>query len=363
MAAPAFDPAELRVVDTIPATPFKPEIDVFDYPVTPREAMRALYRREPVWQPIGVESQIFTPRIFPDNVARGFVFENQPFNPDENGGGPDMFGIEWVYVPSTMGSMVRPGNPVLDDVNDWREVITFPNVDSWDWAGSAQENNGTYLHSDIFNKWWIQTGWFERLISFMDFENAAMAVVDDEQTDAVKDLFMAISNLYIDIIDHVHKYFKDVDAFYIHDDWGTSLDTFFDPSIPAEFIVPAMRKVTDHIHKIGCVAELHSCGNNRKQVANYIDAGWDSWVPQANVNDVKTLHEQYGDKLIFGAACSSFDPKVATEEEQRGAAREYADTFCNPQKPTMFDDVFDGASLTKAFREELYIQSRKLYTA
>ena len=86
-------------------------------------------------------------------------------------------------------------------------------------------------------------------------------------------------------------------------------------------------------------------------------------MPQANVNDVKTLHEQYGDKLIFGAACSSFDPKVATEEEQRGAAREYADTFCNPQKPTMFDDVFDGASLTKAFREELYIQSRKLYTA
>ena len=43
-----------------------------------------------------------------------------------NYGGPDMFGIEWEYVPVAGGSMVRPGTPLLEDANDWNQILKLP---------------------------------------------------------------------------------------------------------------------------------------------------------------------------------------------------------------------------------------------
>lgn len=364
MKVPSFSESELEVVGEIPATPWRPAIAEFNYPVSPRDAILAMYERTPIWQPIGIESKIFTPRIFPDNVARGFVFENRPFDAEKEGGGKDMFGVEWVYDTLNMGSMVYPGKPMLEDFEDWRDAIVFPDVDSWDWEGSAAENNGTYLTPDTFNKWWIQTGFFERLISFMDFEGAALTLFDEDYRDDVKEIMNRFADLYIDIIDHVIKYFPDINGFYIHDDWGTSLDTFFSPELAKETIVPAMRKVTDHIHKNGLYAELHSCGCNKKQIENYIAAGWDAWIPQGSVNDTASYYEKYGDKLIFGLnPVPPFDPETTSEDEQRAIARDYADRFCKPGIPTMFDDVTGAMMLTPAFREELYKQSRINYSS
>ena len=69
--------------------------------------------------------------------------------------------------------MVKPGNPLLEDVNDWKEKIVMPDIDSWDWAGSAAQNK-EYLSNGNNNLFWLLNGcWFERLISFMDFEEAA----------------------------------------------------------------------------------------------------------------------------------------------------------------------------------------------
>ncbi len=42
--------------------------------------------------------KIMTPRINPDNAARAYVFEAEPFTPILE---PvkDMFGIEWEFIP------------------------------------------------------------------------------------------------------------------------------------------------------------------------------------------------------------------------------------------------------------------------
>ncbi len=359
MTIPAFSESELKVVDTIPADPFTPEFKIFDYPTTPGEAARRLFDRKPIWQVIALEMKIFSPRICPDFIARAWVNESKPFDPDTEGGGLDMFGIEWEYVPVVMGSMVKPGTPTLHDANDWKDVIKFPDVDSWDWAGSAAENNGTYLTADNYNQVWIQNGWFERLISFMDFEEAIIALVDPDQKDAVKELFDAISDLYIDIIDHFLEHFDHIDGFYIHDDWGSQQNSFFSPAVAEEMIVPAMKKVVDHIHSKGLVADLHSCGNIANQVPNMIKAGWDAWTPQP-MNDMRTIHELYGDKIIIASIPDPLLSADATEEEQRAAAREYAERYCDPAKPTYFP-VNGYSMLTPAFREELYVASRKLY--
>ncbi|MDR2956750.1 MAG: hypothetical protein LBU61_01025, partial [Coriobacteriales bacterium] len=174
-----------KEVENVTVTPgFFPEmppIKTFDYPVTPKENYRLVYERKvPYWLPGFNDMQMMTPRIDPDNYARAFCFEANPLSFEEMTGGPDKFGIPWVFVPQAQGSMVEPGNPTLIDANDWPDVINFPDVANWDWAGSADANKD-WVKTD---KWFVfchLTGLFERLISFMDFGGAAMALIDEDQ--------------------------------------------------------------------------------------------------------------------------------------------------------------------------------------
>jgi len=354
-----FDPKELTVKSELPNMFGGSPIPLYDFPVTPKEAFTAFYKREPVWQITGIESRLFTPDVLPDNIARAFVFEDKPFDNEANGGGKDMFGIEWEYVPSARGSMVRPGKPFLSDANEWREKIVWPDIDAWDWENAAKRNNDTFLATDFFNVCWFQTGWFERLISFMDFEGAVMALIDEDQKDAVKELFDKLTDFYIRIFDKFISYFPKIDAFSIHDDWGSQKETFFSPAVAAEMIVPYMRRVTDFIHSKGKFCDFHSCGQITRQVPNMIAAGWDSWGGQ-NMNDTRKIYELYGDKLLIGVIPDMFDPETASEEEQRAFAKAYADEFCNPDRPSYLSH-YGMALLTSAYREELYKRSRENY--
>jgi hypothetical protein len=301
---------------------------------------------------------MFAPRIYPDNIARALVSEADAMPPEE-GGGPDIFGIEWEYIPVAGGSMVRPGKPLLADANEWEEKVVWPDIDSWDWEGSSIKN-AALLNNDRYNICWIQNGWFERLITFMDFEGAILAMVDEDQKDAVKALFNKFTDLYIRLIDKFLLYFPGIDGFLIHDDWGSQKETFFSPSIVEEMIVPCMKRVTDFIHSKGRFCELHSCGQILKQVPNIIKAGWDCWAGQL-MNDFKKIYELYGDKIILAIAPEPFDVNAVSETDQRTLAREYANAFCNPDKPT-YMSIVAVSFLTPAYREELYRQSRINYS-
>lgn len=356
MAIPKFDPKELEVVGGITRFGGGANIPKYNFPVSMKEGFIATYKREPIWEITTMEQTLFTPSVNPDNIARAFVFEKNHVEPT---GGKDMFGIDWEYVPQVGGSMVRPGKPFLEDMNDWYEKVVWPDVDSWDWEKSAKDNEG-YLGDDTFNICWFLNGWYERLISFMDFEGAIMAMIDEDQTDAVKDFFEKLSDLYIKILGHYIEAYPFIDAFCIHDDWGSQKETFFSPATAEEMIVPYMKKVTDYLHSKGKFCELHSCGQLYKQVPNMIKAGWDLWHGQL-MNDTAKIYEDYGDKIIIGVAPTMLDPENQSEEEQRAAAREFADKFCKPGKPSVIN-LNCPAMLTDAFREELYKQSRINYS-
>ena len=358
----AFDPKELETVGTLETFACKifnlPASPIYRFPVTMKEAVKALNRREPIWQISDIETMMFAPRIYPDNIARALVAEADAMPPEE-GGGPDIFGIEWEYIPVAGGSMVRPGKPLLTDANEWEEKVVWPDIDSWDWEASSKKN-AAFLNNDRYNTCWIQNGWFERLITFMDFEGAILAIVDDEQKESVKTLFDKLSDLYIRLIDKFLLHFPGIDGFLIHDDWGSQKETFFSPSVVQEMIVPYMKRVTDFIHSKGRFCELHSCGQNMKQVPNMIKAGWDCWAGQP-MNDFKKIYEVYGDKIILAIAPEPFDGCTISEVEQRALAKQYANAFCNPDKPT-YMSIASVSSLTPAYREGMYRQSRINYS-
>lgn len=361
MSGIPFQEAELQVKETFLAPVGRKPIDRFTTPISDKEAVKRMFRREPVWQccGMGVEYFSFNPAVNPDNIARAYVIDATA-RKDKQGqaGGKDMFGIEWEYEPSVGGSMVRPGNVFAETADELLEKTVWPDVDAWDWAGSAEANKN-FLSKEKFNIVWFMNGWYERLIAMMGFENAAVAMIDEEQQDDVKTFFDKLTDLYIRIAEHYIESYPGLDGFYVHDDWGSQRETFFAPSVAKEMIVPYMRRFTDFLHSKGLFCDLHSCGMNMRQVPNFIEAGWDSWRPQL-MNDAGELYELYGDKIIIAVPPETYDPETTSPEEQRAYARAYAEKYCKPGRPSMFS-MYGTPMMTHDFCEELYKQSRILY--
>jgi len=354
MAVPMFEQKELEVVASFPFPVPGNELRVYNYPFPMDEALKATFNKNPYYVMNGFQQSMFSPMVNPDAVARGMVIEARQLDIKDYGG-KDMFGIEWEYIEQVGGSMVRPGKPFCEDANDIMEKVVWPDPDQWDWDGAAAANK-EFLKNGAWNNLWFLNGWYERLISFMDFENAIMAVFDEDQQDAVKEFFEKLTDLYVRIFDKYIKYFPAVDCFCIHDDWGSQKETFFSPATAEEMIVPYMRRLTDFIHSKGRFCELHSCGQNMKQVPNYIKAGWDMWNPQ-EMNDTRKMFELYGDQIVLGICPDHFE-KDATEDEQRACARRFVDEFWTPGKPFILN-YNDKTCWTPAFLEEVYGYSRK----
>ena len=314
----------------------------------------------PLWLMTGAETFSFFPDIIPDNRCRGFCNEAGVKLQDEEKGGRDMFGVRWVYVPMAGGSMEAPGEAHLfENANEWREKLCWPDIDSWDFAGCA-ERNREMLDNGRFNYIPFMNGcYFERMVSFMGFESAAMALIDEEQKEAVKELFEKTTELFCRIVDKCCEYF-DVDGFLVHDDWGSQRGPFFSPEVAEEMIVPYMKKLTAHIHKKGKVAELHSCGKNEMQIENYIKAGWDIWGPMGNINDTLALFRKYGDRIVIGVVPEN-DPENISDEEQREYARKTAALLCGEKGKVCFLNKSFTPRIKGAYAEELYRQSRIYY--
>ena len=348
-----FSKEELNVVGYYPQTnPQGNKVEKLNTPISATENLKAfISNRTPLWMPNG-EYITFSPSIIPDNIARGAVVEIDP--PSEKGG-KDMFGVEWEYSDLAGGSMVKPGNPLFDDANDWRSVLKFPDISSWDWVKCAEANR-ELLESKEDLVWITQyTGLFERLISFMDFENAAVALIDDSQKDAVKELFSSLCDLYEALIDHYVEHFN-MAGFLFHDDWGSQMAPFFSLSTFREMIAPYIQRLTSYCHNKSVIFELHSCGHIELLIDGIVECGIDMWRPQP-MNDIEYLLENYGDKLKIGVRQPMFSDDASDHDKVQAASEmvsKYGAYANSVYKMSHFQDPI--------FRKTLYKESRIAYS-
>lgn len=351
-----FDEKELEIVEV--QKTHRGEAPVYNYPVTPREGWRAMLDKQPIWLVTGTEQTSICPDVLPENRARGFVTDTK-YTPEELGG-LDMFGLKWVFDPEAGGSMIEHGAHLFENANDWKNALEWPDIDAWDWAASGEKNRAVLDNNKMRMTTLHNGAWFERLISFMGFENALLALIDKKQQQAIHDILDRTTDLFCRLVDKFCEYY-DLDGFTVHDDWGSQKGPIFSPKIGREMLVPHMRKLTDHIHAKGKIAELHSCGKMEAQVPNFIAAGWDSWGPMA-INDTHALYEQYGDQIVIGVMPDPYDPQNSTPEEQRAEARKFVDAFGKPGTGCIVSR-YAFPLMTPAWREELYRYSRQTYAA
>ncbi len=321
-----FDQKELEAIGTYNADyPHAPQLTKYNTPITPRENYLRMFKgQKPLWMPAHTDNQYFGPNCLPDVIARGIAgsYNADPVDLD-HAGGPDMLGVEWVFVPEVNGAMPKPGFKLVPDMDHWEDYVTFPDVNSWDWAGSA-ERNKDFIHQGLATSFVIHNGLFERLISIMDMEDALMALIDDDQKPAVHRFFDRLCDLYEEIICNAKKWF---DIIWFHDDWGSQINSLFSLDTCREMIVPYLKRVVDCAHQNGLYVELHSCGKNENLVPAMIEAGIDAWRGQPVINDKKMLFEKYGDKIILGIEPTRLPADTGDMERLEKDCREFTERY------------------------------------
>lgn len=360
-----FDQKEFEVIGEYPdypthvmaLVPKAPIQKKFNRPITARENWKLLFNgKNPYWIPqagfFNCEVQVFRPRMHPDNVATRLVFDAEELPQYESNIAKGWFDLDWEWVDIAGGASVHPGNPAVRDINKWEEQVPFPNLDDMDWENCIAKNKD-YVKSDKMVQVGLLSGFWERLMSLMDVDHAAIALVDEDQQDGVHRLFDRLADLYVDYIDRLHKHFA-IDGFLIHDDWGTQNNPFFSLATCREMIVPYLKRVVDACHERNIAFELHSCGRVEPLVPALIEAGVDLWCGQT-MNDYLRMATTYQEvSLVFGVQLLP-EPAGTTAEEIRAMAKDFVEKY----KECKIALVNKGAS--PLFFAAVYEFSRKAY--
>lgn len=327
---------------------------IYNTPISPRENyLLALRGEKPFWIPLFTDCKKFMANIFPDNLVRGAVLSDEPFDRSTLTGGLDMFGIDWEYVPQVGGATVRPGKPFAEEAEEIMEKTIWPDPKSWDWEGCALRNRN-YLTTDFALNATIFCGFFERLISFMDFENAAVALIDDDSKPYVHQFFDRLASLYEEMIPLMKQHFH-LDSLEFHDDWGSQRAPLFGVETLREMIYPYLKRVVDCVHANDMIFEMHSCGNHAEHTPVMIEAGVDCWAPQFNANDTRAIFEEYGDRITIGVSCPL--PIGSPDDQYVAWAHQFVEECVGrPDKRTPF---VHNMRTPEIFRQTIYELSRR----
>lgn len=342
MSRPKYEPRELEIIGENPS--FLPGIvpgtPIYNRPITNRENIRLLVEgKRPYWIPqsnfLCDEVQGFRPRIFTDNIADHKVFDGGAPYEYQGNEVVSWFGLKWEFVEAIDGSTVHPGNPIVKDINHWEDYITFPDPEQMDWDQMEQENVD-YLNTGNYRQLGFLCGFWERLMALMDVENAAIAMIDEDQQEGVKQLFDRLADFYIDLIDRVVKRCP-IDSVLIHDDWAHQNGLFFSRETHRKMILPYLKRVVDFCHSKGLFYEHHCCGKAGALVPEMLACGVDLWSGQS-LNDQYALAHQYKDEaIIFGITHPKL-PENASKEEIRDIARQFVEDYRDCKITISMDD-------------------------
>lgn len=331
----------------VAAAPETPKGKAFVTPITSRENDILLgTHHDPAW--IGQDLNHVFPREILDNVARGFVNDGIPF--EQGFGGPDMFGVEWVYVPLVRGSMEKTGVHKVSDLEHWENDVVMPDLSTLDWP-AISERCKKVIRPDKITSTMVYTGFFERLISFVGFEEAAMALIDEDLQDAIHRLFDQLCGYYDDLFDKLQKYCG-LEYVVFHDDWGSQRSPFFSESTCREMLLPYLKRVVKSAHDRGIIFNFHCCGCVGALVPLMVEAGVDAWDGQ-DMNDIWGLYHTYGDQI-----------NITLNTKVLNISPEDADVWVNNIISHLEKGkhlIIANRQMNPVARELMYVRSREFY--
>ncbi len=236
-------------------------------------------------------------------------FENGPL-----GGGYDGFGLLWAAPESGGGQPVpAPGQCLLEDITQWREVVKFPEPEKYHWKEDADRLLAGFDREKNLVRYEEMNGVFDRLEMLMGFENALIALL--EEPEAVNEFFEALIDYKIKALHCAFEYFKpDVVTFY--DDVAAQKSPFMSPDTYRELIAPHHKRYVDEVKRLGALPTLHCCGYAEPLIESFIEEGFVEWTSVQPCNDIEALLEKYGDQICLGGGYATNDTPAATMDRE-----------------------------------------------
>jgi hypothetical protein len=250
-------------------------------------------------------------------------FENGP-----PGGGRDGFGLEWTSTASAMGGGIpAPNSALLHDIQDWKRVVKFPNLDDYDWEGQAAAQLANFNPKAQIIEYGMWNGQFLRMAHLMGFEDCLIAMV--EEPEASYEFLEAVTDYKIRLAEYAVKYFKP-DAICVFDDVATERGPFMSPETYRRLIKPLHKKFNDAVRAMGVIPNLHVCGKCDILVHDFAEEGAEAWEVCQPENDLEGLQKTLAGKMAFMGGYDMIGPlaqKEPSEEELRASVRETIDRY------------------------------------
>lgn len=318
---------------------------------TYKEALLSIYRGEmPEYIPPLTKSTV------------GVVFPgDRYFGPDTEG--YDAWGVCWTNLgpdPGLDGSTVTPGTKALDDISNWKEKVTFPDLDAMHAQDILKQmmkaipNPEQYVTHVLF-----LSGPWERMNELLGMEDALCAFY--ENPEAVHEFLDAMVDYKIKCIDIANDAVNP-DVFHMHDDWGTSNNLFFSPDMWREFIKPGEKRICNHIHSLGKIYEHHSCGYITSIIPDLAEIGVDAVNPLNICNDLESIKRDFGHKITLAGGIDNqrIDYGDTPEKEIRAEVRRAMDAYA-PGGRYIPEFIFTNARVRDIFMDEVEKYGKNIY--
>ena len=230
--------------------------------------------------------------------------------------GEDPFGVSWIVDP--MGAMhdtTKP--PLFTEIEDWREIVKIPDLSGIDFAAEAAKEMANIDRTQKMIAYYSPCGCYERLASFMGFDNALIALAEDPDEcgaffDAVTDYKIELANKIIDAYG--------IDIYYNFDDIATANNLFMAPDTYREVIKPRHARLAKAVTDRGVIFGEHTCGRCEEILEDYVEIGVKIWHSAQIMNDLPAIQKKFAGRLVIeGGWDSSGRPGCidATEDEIR----------------------------------------------
>lgn len=244
----------------------------------------------------------------------------------------DLWGVTHRYIIG-----VDPGiipltdtkNQVIQDMEHWRDYVTFPEIPKdLDWSYAQAQCKAAHERGELVM---VPTfrGLFERFHSLRAFE----CVMEDlilypdeckEFFDAYTDWKMEVLKLLIDNLEF--------DMIHSHDDLGAKSKLFFSPQIFRDMFKPRYKKLYDYCHSRGILVQHHCDCYITPFAVDFAEMSVDMWQGALPTNDIVTIQKELDAKglnmmLMGGLEAAIVDNEHATEEQIRAEVRRAIDTY------------------------------------
>lgn len=216
--------------------------------------------------------------------------------------------------------MTLPGQAILTEIEDWKDRICFPDLDSINWEQQAARDMEHCDPGRITMAMNIN-GMFERMHACMGMENALCALL--ENPEACYEFAGAIADHKIRLIKKLREFYK-IDVFDMNDDYGMNDRMFMSLDVWRAVFKPHLKRIIEAAHQCGMIYEHHSCGYIEPLVEDLVQIGADALdVWQVCNRNMRQIKDRYQNVLTF---CGGFDSQGVFDRHDATYEECYAET-------------------------------------